>query len=93
MTYKKEIEELRRTIDRLNEELIGKISERVEVAAKIGTVKKRHRQPVIDKKREEEVYDQVRKLAMVRNLDPEGMERVFREIIRLCTDVEMEADP
>ena len=91
MTYKKEIGELRRTIDRLNEELIGKLSERVDVASKIGTVKKRHGKPVIDRKREDEVYDQVRKLALVRNLDPEGVERVFREIIRLCTDVEMEA--
>ena len=93
MTYKKEIGVLRRTIDSLNVELIGKLSERVDVAAKIGTVKKRHGQPVMDKRREEEVYDQVRKLALVRNLDPEGVERVFREIIRLCTEVEMEAGP
>lgn len=93
MTYEEEIEELRETINRLNEELVEKLAERVEVAVGIGAVKRRHARPIVDRSREEKVYDQIRRLAGGRRLDPEGVERVFREIIRLCTEAQREARP
>lgn len=90
MTYKKEIEKLRKEIDRLNVEIVEKIVQRIEVAKGIGRVKRRHGQPVVNESREARVYEQVRELALRNDLEPDGVERVFKEIIRLCTQAEME---
>jgi len=91
VTYEEEIREFRKTINQLNEEIVEKLAERVEVAVKIGTVKRRHGRPIVDRKREEKVYDQIRRLARRRRLDEEGVERVFREIISLCIEAQREA--
>jgi len=88
MRYEEEIGELRVEINRLNEEIIDKLAKRVEVAVRIGAVKRRHGRPIVDRSREEKVYEQIRKLARRRGLDAEGVERVFREIIRLCTEAQ-----
>jgi chorismate mutase len=91
-SYEEEIEALRKEINRLNIEIVQKLSERVDVARKIGEVKKRHGRPIVDRKREAKVYQQVRWLAAERGIDTEGAERVFREIIRLCTEAELEEE-
>lgn len=90
MSYEIEIEELRKDINRLNEEIVEKLAERVKVAVMIGAVKRRHDRPITDRSREEKVYDQIRSLAKERRLDAQGVELVFREIIRLCTDAQRE---
>ena len=92
MTYEEEIGELRKEINRLNREIVEKLAQRVDVALRIGGVKKRHGRPIVDRSRESVVYEQVRELARGNELDPEGVERVFREIIRLCTQVELEEE-
>ncbi|RLI09133.1 chorismate mutase [Candidatus Bathyarchaeota archaeon] len=93
MTYEEEIGEFRREINRLNEEIVEKLARRVEVAVKIGAVKRRHGRPIVDRSREARVYQQIRGLAERRHLDPDGVERVFREIIRLCTEAQTEGRP
>jgi chorismate mutase len=90
MSYDEEIVELRREINRLNTEIMDKLAERVEVALGIGRVKHRHGWPIVDRSREAMVYDQVRRLARERGIDEGGAERVFREIVRLCTEAELE---
>ncbi|HUV54880.1 MAG TPA: chorismate mutase [Candidatus Krumholzibacteriaceae bacterium] len=90
MSYTEEIGPLRDEINRLNEEILEKISERVGVALRIGEVKKRHGVPIVDRAREEVVLDHVGGLAAGRGLDPEGVRRVFREIIDLCVRAEEE---
>ncbi len=90
MTFENEIEELRKEINRLNTEIVEKIALRVEVAKEIGAVKKRHGLPIVDRGREKRVIEQVKGLALSRGLDADGAERVFREIIRLCTETEKE---
>jgi len=88
MKYEEEIGELRKEINRLNDEIIEKLTKRVEVAVRIGAVKRRYGRPIVDRSREEKVYEQIRTLARRRGLDSEGVERVFREIIRLCTEAQ-----
>jgi chorismate mutase len=90
MSYTMEIGPLRDEINRLNEEILEKISERVRVALRIGEVKKRHGIPVVDREREEAVLNHVGGLAADRGLDPEGVRQVFREIIDLCVRAEEE---
>ena len=90
MSYTDEIGPLRNEINRLNDEILEKISERVRVALRIGEAKKRHGVPVVDRAREEAVLNHVGGLATDRGLDPEGVRRVFREIIDLCVRAEEE---
>ncbi len=88
MNYQEEIEEYRTEINRLNEEILDKIEERVQVAKNIGEIKQRYGKPIIDRKREDKVIEQVRKLAVERDLDPEKVSAIFRKIIDLCVEAE-----
>lgn len=92
-SYEEEIGALREEINRLNVEIVQKLSERVDVALRIGEVKKRHGRPIVDRSREAKVYQQVRELAVEHGIDAEVAVRVFGEIIRLCTEAELEEEP
>ena len=86
--YEDEIRPHRDTIDRLNNEIIDKLKERVDAALKIGEIKKRHGQPVVDKTREQAILDSIREKAGAKDMDPDGLERIFKEIIKLCVEAE-----
>jgi len=88
VSYEEEVEVHRRLIDDLNVELVGLLRRRVDAALKAGRVKRRHGRPVRDPAREEAVLGQVRTLAAGRGLDPDGIERVLRDVIRLCVEAE-----
>jgi chorismate mutase len=91
-SYEEEIEGLRREINRLNAEIVEKLAERVDVALRIGEVKRRYGRPIVDMSRESKVYQHVQELAQGKGIDSEGVVRVFREIIRLCTEAELEEE-
>jgi chorismate mutase len=93
MGYEEEIEGPRKEINRLNEEIVEKIVQRVEVAVRIGVVKRKYGRPIVDAGREAKVYEQIRELAGSHGLDKEGLERIFIEIIKLCTEAQMEDHP
>ncbi|MEE8354395.1 MAG: chorismate mutase [Candidatus Bathyarchaeia archaeon] len=88
MTYDEEIDRLRDEINGLNVEIVERLADRVRVAMEIGAVKQRHSKPIEDRSREERVYQQVRALAEEAGIDPGDVEKVFREIIDLCTRAE-----
>ena len=90
MTYEEEIGPLRDEINRLNIEIVERLADRVKVAIEIGAIKHRHGRPIVDRSREARVYQQVRALAEEAGIDPGGAEKVFREIIELCTQAERE---
>ena len=88
MSYSEDIEELRLEINRLNREIIEKIKKRVEIAQKIGEVKKKYGKPIKDKARENIIYQQVRRLAEKNGLLPNSIEKIFKEIIYICITAE-----
>lgn len=88
MTYDEEIGQLRDEINRLNVEIVERLADRVRVAMEIGAMKHRHGKPIEDRSREERVYQQVRALAEEAGIDPGDVEKVFKEIIDLCTKAE-----
>ena len=88
MEYEDEIKKLRVKINRLNKEIIEKITERKEIAMKIGKVKKRHGKSIVDKAREKIVYQQVKKLAIQHDLPANAVEKIFKEIINICINAE-----
>jgi len=88
LTYEEEIAGYRDEINRLNEEILERLVERVAVAKVIADLKRRHGKPIVDKARERAVLDQVRAYAIACGLNPDGAERVFRAIIDLCVEAE-----
>ena len=88
MSYEDEVEVHRRLIDELNVELVELLRRRVDAALEVGRVKRRHGRLVRDPVREEAVVGRARALAAGRGLDPVGVERVFRDVIRLCVEAE-----
>jgi len=74
----------------LNVQIVELLARRVEVARKIGEAKRERNLPIVDRTREGKVYVRVRELAMEWDLDPEGVEKVFREIVDLCTKAQLE---
>ena len=52
MSFEEEVAAYRKDINKINEEIIEKISERVFLALKINGVKQRFKKPIIDKIRE-----------------------------------------
>ena len=93
MGYEEELERLRKEINRLNKEIAEKIAQRVGVSKRLGDLKREHGRPVVDPARESLVYRQVRQLADRNGVDGEGLERVFQEIVRLCTEAQLEGRP
>lgn len=88
MNYEEEVTVYRKEINRLNEEILEKIRERVIIALKVGKAKQRYGKPVIDKAREYAVLNQVRASAEAKGLNPKTIERIFTEIIRACVEAE-----
>jgi chorismate mutase len=88
MEYEDELKKLRVEINQLNKEIIEKITERKEIAMKIGKVKKRHGKSIVDKAREKIVYQQVKKLAIQHDLPANTVEKIFKEIINICINAE-----
>ncbi|MBC8497642.1 chorismate mutase [Candidatus Bathyarchaeota archaeon] len=84
------IAELREEINGLNVQIVELLARRVEVARRIGEAKRERNLPIVDRTREGKVYVRVRELAMEWDLDPEGVEKVFREIADLCTKAQLE---
>jgi prephenate dehydrogenase/chorismate mutase len=68
-----ELEELRKEIDEIDREILRLLEKRVEVARKIGEIKRREGKGVVDESREREVVNRAGRFASV-----------FREIVRVC---------
>lgn len=88
MTYEQKIMDLREEINKVNVEIIEKIGERICIATEIASLKRKYNKPVVDKRRERAVLDQVKLLAREKGIDPDSVERVFSEIIRICVEAE-----
>jgi chorismate mutase len=90
VTYEEDIGPLRNEINKLNVEIVERLADRVRVAMEIRAIKHRYGRPIEDRTREAWVYKQVRALAEKTGTDPGGVEKVFKEIIELCTQAERE---
>jgi len=84
------IAELRDEINGLNVRIVEILARRVEVAKRIGEAKRERNLPIVDRAREGKVYERVRELALEGGLDPRGVEKVFVEIVDLCTRAQLE---
>jgi len=92
MTYEDEIKPYRGKINQLNDQILDLIKARIIVALNIGKIKRKYGKPIVDKQREEAVIEQVRRLAVAREVAPDAVERIFRELIKACVEAEESND-
>ncbi len=83
-----EIEQLRKKVDEIDEQIITAFSERVKTCKSIGSIKKKQGKPVRDVSREDEVFKRVQKKAIQFHLNPVQVEAVYREIVNMCSAVQ-----
>lgn len=75
------IEELRDRIDKIDAEIIKKLSKRQKTSVKIGKLKSKQDKAVVDKDREQELFRRYERLCCENNLNPTLIKRVFKLII------------
>jgi chorismate mutase len=80
---------LRMRIDALDEQVLHLLSERTQICKAIGLAKKKKDLPVKDTTREKEVYKHIKAKAEEFALNPMQVEAVYREIVNMCSDVQM----
>jgi chorismate mutase len=83
-----DINQLRREIDAIDEQIIRFLAERVRVCEAVGSTKKTQGLPVHDAKREKEVFRRIRARAVELGLSPIQVEAVYREIVNMCSSVQ-----
>jgi len=84
------LDSLRERISAIDGQILKLLAERAAVAKEIGKVKREQGKPVVDRKREKEVYERVKFYAEGLGLNPGDCEKIFREIVRLCRRVQYE---
>jgi chorismate mutase len=78
----KELENLRKKIDKIDSEILQKLAERFSLVSKIVKSKTKNNLPIIDRKREKKILKTKRKLAKEMKLDELMIEKIFKAIIK-----------
>ncbi|MCK5699007.1 MAG: chorismate mutase [Candidatus Aenigmarchaeota archaeon] len=76
-----ELEDLRKQIDELDCELLEVISRRLALMPMVADVKREQNASVNQEERERELMANMRKMAQEREMSPDFVERIMREII------------
>jgi len=83
-----EIKQLRKKIDKVDEQILQSISERVKICKSIGLVKEKHGIPIQDFPRENYVYTRIGEKATELGLDPSHVEAIYRQIVTMCSAIQ-----
>jgi chorismate mutase len=83
LEYEKEIEELRKKNDRLNSEIVEKLSEWLKFFTEIKDLNINYEKHEFSRKISEETRNVTQKLAKEHHLDKQGINRIFNEILKL----------
>ena len=83
-----EIPKLRKKVDEIDDQILTALCERVKVCRTIGETKKKQGKPVKDASRETEVFKRIQEKSVEFGLNPVQIERVYREIVNMCSAVQ-----
>ncbi len=75
------LEDLRKQIDKCDEELIELLQKRFAITSKVGQLKARSNVQSIDPAREQQQFKRIKKLAEKRNINPDLASKLLRSII------------
>ena len=79
---------LRKKIDKIDENLILLLKDRIDLCKGIGEIKKENGIAVKDIRREDAVYVHIMAKALESGLDPQKVEAIFKQIIALSVSVQ-----
>ena len=85
-----ELSEIRKKIDKLDEELVRIIAKRIALIPDVANYKKENNIPRYNPERENEVIEEKRKLAKELNINPDLIEDLFKRIIEEAHRIEKE---
>jgi chorismate mutase len=83
-----ELAELREKVDATDDQILRTIAQRVKICRAIGEFKKQQGKPVQDLNREIQVIKRARERAELFKIDPDKIERLYREIVNMCSAVQ-----
>ena len=83
-----EIPKLRKKVDEIDDQILTALCERVKVCKAIGDAKKKQGKPIKDSQRETEVFNRVKEKSVEFGLNQVQIERVYREIVNMCSAVQ-----
>ena len=83
-----ELAALREKVDAIDDQILRDIAQRVKICRAIGESKKTAGQTRPGSSREIEVFKRVREKAELFKLDPAQIERLYREIVNMCSAVQ-----
>ncbi len=86
MSAPEDLESLRSRIEAIDRELLGLISQRMDLAEAIAATKLSRAHPFRDPRREDELLVRVRKIATEAGLDPHRIERVFQLLMDMSVE-------
>ncbi len=81
-----EIDNLRKEIDGIDNEIVGLLSKRKNAVRKIASVKKKLDKPIIDNHREQQIINRLKKIAREHCLDESLIVSLYRIIIKNSRD-------
>jgi chorismate mutase len=82
------IEEIRKHVDDIDENIIALLNQRKQYVMEIGTEKKTGNKPIIDLRREKQVISKLRRQAKEHGLDEDFIESLFKIIIKNSRQVQ-----
>ncbi len=83
-----EIQQLRKRIDDIDDQILKALCERVKICKAIGAAKRKQGLTVRDFSRENEIYARIKERAARFGLDSGQVEAVYREIVNMCSAVQ-----
>jgi chorismate mutase len=83
-----DIATLREKVDAVDDQILRDLVLRVKLCRAIGELKKQQAKPVHDIHRETEVFNRIKDHALLFKLDPIMTERIYHEIVNMCSNVQ-----
>ena len=83
-----DIQQLRRRIDEVDDQILAALIERIKICKAIGDVKKKQGLAIKDPDRENQVFKRIKEKSAQFALDPVQIEAVYREIVNMCSAVQ-----
>jgi len=76
------IEEARKEIDKIDDNIIELLAKRKNLIKEIASIKKELNKPIIDKEREQEIMERLKKISKEKELDENFISSIYEIIVK-----------
>lgn len=80
------MEKFRKEINKIDEQILQLICKRLKCSAKIGEIKKKEGLPILNRKRESEIYQKLEKMSVQKKIDPKYIKKIWGNIIKMSRE-------